>query len=183
MWTPAYTEPYRSKEFQQLTCWLCCRFQGVFYPKDDCFSLGRSLWSALQRQGSSLTHTDCIIQGDIGTHIYHLLPVISACLGTGGLQARCCHVCSLVVWGLCYKDQNSEFFLISIYCHLLGVFPRSWELCRRMDVSPGSTHVHISAKSYCSGNFMKYSWSWHWKCGIVAVLQVLSQVWWQEFSW
>lgn len=94
---------------------------GGFFPKDACFGLGRSLWSVLQRQGSSLTHTDCIIQGDIGTQIYHLFPVISACLGTGGLQTLC-HVCSLVVWGLCYKDQNSEFLFIFIYCHFLGAF-------------------------------------------------------------
>lgn len=120
-----YRGTSHTEEFQQLTCWLCCRFQGFlgfFPPKDDCFSMRRSLRSALQRQGSSLTHTDCTIQGDIGTQIHHLFPVISACLGTGGLQTRCCHVCSLEVWGLCYKDQNSEFFLISVYCHLLGVF-------------------------------------------------------------
>lgn len=33
-----------------------------------------------------------------------------------------CHVCSPVVWGLCYKVQNSEFLFISIYCHFLGAF-------------------------------------------------------------
>lgn len=180
---PVYIEPYHTKESQQLPCWLSCRFQGFFSPKDASFSLGRSLWPALQRQGSSFTHTDCIIQGDIGTPIYHIFPVISACLGTGGLQTGCCHACSLVVWELCYNDQNSEFLFIFIYCHFLGAFPRSWELCRRMAVTAGSTHVHTSVKPCCNGNFIKHSCSWHWKCGIIAVLQVLFQVWWQEFSW
>lgn len=59
-------------------------------------------------------------------------------------------------WGLCSKDQDSEFLFLFLYCLSLGAFPRSWELCRRMDVSPGSTHVHSSAKSHCNGTSMKH---------------------------
>lgn len=95
-------------------------------------------------------------------------------------QEVCRHTAALWFGDFAIK---TEFLFIFICCHFLGVFPRPWEFCRRMGVSPGSTHVHTSAKSCCSGNVIKNSWSWHWKCGILAVLQVLSQMWWQEFSW
>lgn len=146
-----------------------------------------SVWGGLCGQlfREKVLHSPTLIASSRGIMVpkLPLFAVISACLGTGGLQTRCCHVYSLVVWELCSKDQDSAFIFLFIYCLSLGVFPRSWELCRRMDVSPGSTHVHSSAKSHCNGTSMKHSWSWHWKCGIVDVLQVLFQVWWQEFSW
>lgn len=105
---------------QAMTLLRSASFQFHFFPKGACLGFGLELWSALQGQGSSLTHAGCIIWAGLGTQSSSPPGLFN--LGTGDVQA-CCHVRSpffiSIMYEFCYKDQDPLFLFIILYCHFL----------------------------------------------------------------